>query len=65
MVGADLLLPGDDSRGTGVAFDGRMGAQHCFELHAPGRCEHGRGRQRDQRAGERAEAAARAEDGET
>ena len=65
MVGADLLLPGHDRRGAGVALDGRMGAQDRLELHAPGHREHGRGEQRDQRAGERAEAAASAENGET
>jgi hypothetical protein len=65
VVGAGLLIPGDDSRGAGVAFDRRMGAQHRLELHAPGRRQRGRGGQRDQRAGEGAEAAARAEDRKT
>ena len=54
VVGADDLLACHDSRRAGVAFDGRMAAQHRLELHAPGRGEHGRGHERDQRAGERA-----------
>jgi hypothetical protein len=65
MVGAGLLLPGHDRRGAGVALNGRMRAQNGLELHAPGHREHGRGEERDQRAGERAEAATSAENGET
>ena len=65
MVGTDLLLPAYDSRGAGVPFDGRMGAQYALELHAPSHCEHRRGGQCDQRAGERAETAASAKDRET
>ena len=62
VVGADVLLCGHDRRGAGVPLDGRMGAEHRFELHAPGHREHGRGEEGDQGAGERAEAAAGAED---
>ena len=65
VVGADDLLPGHHSRGGGVAFDGRMGPQRGLEHHAAGHHEHGRGEQGNQGAGERAEAAAGAEDGET
>ena len=62
VVGADDLLPGHDGRGGGVALDGRMGAQRRLERHAAGHHEHGRGDERDQGAGERAEAAASAEE---
>ena len=65
VVGADDLLPGHDRRGAGVALDGRMGAQRRLERHAAGHHERGRGDQRDQGAGEGAEAAAGAEEGET
>ena len=65
VAGAGLLLPGHDRRSAGVALDGRMRAQNGLELHAPGHREHGRGEERDQRAGERAEAATSAENGKT
>ena len=65
VVRADDLLPGHDGRGAGVALDGRMGAQRRLERHAAGHHERGRGDQRHQGAGERAEAAAGAEEGET
>ena len=65
VVGADDLLSGDHSRGAGVAFDGRMGPQCRLEHHAAGHDEHGRGEQGNQRAGERTETAASAEDGKT
>ena len=65
VVGAGLLLPGHDRRGAGVALNRRMRAQDGLELHAPGHREHGRGEERDQRAGERAETATSAENGET
>jgi hypothetical protein len=64
-AGAGLLLAGHDRRSAGVALNGRMRAQNGLELHAPGHREHGRGEEGDQRAGERAEAAASAENGET
>ena len=62
---ADLLLPGHDRGGGGVALNGRVRAQDGLKLHAPGHREHGRGEQGDQRAGERAVAAPGAESGET
>ena len=65
VLRADDLLPGHDGRGGGVALDGRLGAQRRLERHAAG---HHEGRRRDERhqgAGERAEAAAAAEEGET
>jgi len=63
VIGADDLLSGHDRRGAGEPFDGRVGAEHRLELHAPGHREHRRGEESDQGAGERAEPAAGAEDG--
>jgi hypothetical protein len=40
MVGADVLLPGHDGYGAGVALDRRIAAQHRLELHPPGHGEH-------------------------
>ncbi|MEA2319741.1 MAG: putative transport system permease protein, partial [Solirubrobacteraceae bacterium] len=63
-AGADVLLAGDDRRGAGVALDRRGAAQRRLERQAAGHHEGGGGDERDQRAAERAEAAACAEDAE-
>ena len=65
VVGADRLLAGYDSRGGGVALHGRLRTQDRLELHTPGHRDHGGREEGEQRTGERGEAAASAENGET